>query len=236
MQRHIFGADHAEIAETHEARGNVLISQRRIAEAQTAYREALAVCERAAIKSEVCPRARNDLGMAYYREDKLAEAEAEMTQALAERRALFGNDHPTVAFSLSTLSNVAQKKKDKARAVELSAEAMAVFDRSGRGMSREAIMLRNSYASALWWTDRNAEALPEIERALADWQRVAPEAKPRRVMMLVLKAEILSDLKRADEEAIALGVSGSVLPELTKKLLRELSGRRDVYVEAPPAA
>ena len=28
----------------------------------------------------------------------------EMTEALAERRALFGDDHPTVAYSLSTLA------------------------------------------------------------------------------------------------------------------------------------
>jgi tRNA A-37 threonylcarbamoyl transferase component Bud32 len=235
MQHQVFGADHAEIAETLEARGNVLVAQRRIAEAETAYREALSMCERAAIRSEVCPRARNDLGMAYYRDNKLDDAEREMSQALGERRALFGNDHPVVAYSLSTLADVAAKKRDKTRAVELSAEALAVLERGGRGGSREAIMIRNSHANALWLADQNAEALTEIDRTLADWQRVAPEAKPRRVMMLVLKAQILRDLKRNDEtrntaeEALALGVPGNVLSPTTKTLLRELSGRADVY-------
>jgi len=235
MQHQVFGTDHAEIAETLEARGNVLIAQRRIAEAETAYREALSLCERAAIRSEVCPRARNDLGMAYYRDNKSDDAEREMSQALAERRALFGENHPTVAYSLSTLADVAAQKRDYARAVQLSAAALGVLDRSGRGASREAAMIRNSYASALWLADRNGEALKEIDHALADWQRVAPEATPRRVMMLVLKAQILRDLKRDDEsrrtadEAIALGVPGSVLSAMTKKLLRELSGRSDVY-------
>ena len=64
------------------------------------------------MREEVCPRARNNLGMSLYRQDRLDEAKAEMTQALAERRALFGNDHPTVAFSLSTLANVAVKQKN----------------------------------------------------------------------------------------------------------------------------
>jgi len=239
MQHQVFGADHAEIAETLEARGNVLIAQRRIAEAQTAYRSALGMCERAAIRSEVCPRARNDLGMAYYRDNKLDEAEREMGQALAERRALFGADHPTVAYSLSTLADVAAKKRDFARAVQLSAEALVVLDRAGRGTSREAAMIRNSHASALWLADHNGEALAEIDHALAGWQRVAPEAAPRRVMMLVLKAQILRDLKRDDEsrraadEAIALGAPGNVLSATTKKLLRELSGRSDVYPDQP---
>ena len=237
MQHQVFGADHAEIAETLEARGNVLVAQQRIAEAEAAYRDALAMCARAALKSEVCPRARNDLGMAYYHENRLDEAEREMQQALAERRALFGDNHPTVAYSLSTLANVAAKKKDKVRAVELSAQALAVLERGGRGASREVVMVRNNYAGALWLVDRNAEALAETERALADWQRVAPEAKPRRVMMLVLKAQILAELQRkeasrqAANEAIALDVPASLLPALTKKLLRELSGRADAYPE-----
>ena len=86
--------------------------------------------------------------------------------------------------------------------------------------------------------DRNEDALREIERTLADWERLAPDAKARRVSMLVQKAQILVDLKRADEarqtanEAIGLGANSTELAATTKKLLRELSGRIDVYPEA----
>ena len=239
MQRQVFGADHAEIVETLAARASMLVDQQRLGEAETAYRQALAMCERAAIKSEICPHARSDLGMAYYRENRLDEAEAQMRQALAERRALFGENHPTIGYSLSALSNVAAKRKDKALAIDLAAQALATLERSGRGASREAVLTRNSYATNLWWADRNAEALTEIERTLADWQRVAPEAKPRRVMMLVLKAQILGDLKRPDEarrtaeDAIALGVPGELLSATTKKLLRDISGHNDVYAPTP---
>jgi len=62
------------------------------------------------------------------------------------------------------------------------------------------------------------------------------------VMMLVLKAQILGDLKRPDEarttaeEAIALNVPANVLSATTKKLLRDISGRSDVYAEMPAAS
>jgi serine/threonine-protein kinase len=186
----------------------------------------------------VCPRAHNNLGMSLYRQDRLDEAKAEMTQALAGRRALFGNDHPTVAYSLSTLANVAEKQQDSASAVRLSAEALEVLQRAGLIRSREAALIRNGYAQALWKAGRNDDALREIDRALDDWQRVAPDAKVRRVMMLVLEAQILRDLKRDADmrataaRAIAVGADAHELAPRTRQLLRELSGRADLFPEA----
>ena len=134
---------------------------RRFADADGAYRAAIAICERARISEEVCPRARNNLGMSFYRQDRLDEAKREMSQALTERRALLGNDHPAVAYSLATLANVASKQNDGAEAVRLSQAALAVLDRSGRGASREAVLIRNTFATALFRAERYAEALPE---------------------------------------------------------------------------
>jgi len=242
MQRQVFGEDHREVAVSYDGLGEIMVAQRRFAEADAAYRAALAVCERARISEEVCPRARNNLGMSFYRQDRLDEAKREMTQALAERRALLGNDHPTVAYSLSTLANVAVKQDDGAEAVRLSVEALAILDRSGRGASREAVLIRNGYAAALFRAGRNAEALPEIDRTITDWQRVAPDGKIRHVVMLVQKAQIQQALKRDDdarktaEEAIALNVPAAELPPRTKLLLRELSGRGDIYPEVAGTA
>jgi eukaryotic-like serine/threonine-protein kinase len=241
MERQVYGGSHREIAETEVALGEIAIEQRRFDDGDARYRAAIATCERAGIRDEVCPRARNNLGQSFYRQGRLDEAKEQMTQALAERRVLFGNDHPTVAFSLSTLANVAAKQKDYAQAVRLSAEALGVLDRDGRAASREAVLVRNGYAQALWLAGRNDEALAQIERTLAEWQRVSPQAKARRVMMLVQKAQILRDLKRADdargaaEEAIALRVDASLLAPATRDLLRQLSGRSDVYPEPAPA-
>jgi serine/threonine-protein kinase len=222
---------------SYDSLGEIMIAQRRFAEADAAYRAALAVCERARISEEVCPRARNNLGMSFYRQDRLDEAKREMSQALAERRALLGNDHPTVAYSLSTLANVAIKQDDGAEAVRLSLEALAVLERSGRGASREAVLIRNGYAAALYHAGRNEEALPEIDRTITDYQRFAPGGKVRHVVMLVLKAQIQQALKRGDdarktaEEAIALNAPVADLAPRTKSLLRELSGRTDIFPE-----
>ena len=238
MLRRIYGDDHAQIAETYEALGNVKVSQWRYADAEANYRAAIATCSRTGIREEVCARAHNDLGMAFYRQQKYDQAKTEMTQALTERRAVFGDDHPTVAYSLSTLANVAAAQRDFPQAIRLSEQALDILERGGRGASREAALIRNGYAQALWLADRNADALREIDRTLADWQRVAPEGKVRRVMMLVQKAQILEDLKRHDDarrtadEAIRVGADPAELQATTKRLLRELSGRNDVYPEA----
>jgi eukaryotic-like serine/threonine-protein kinase len=242
MQRQVFGEDHREVAASYDALGEIMVVQRRFADADAAYRAAIAICERARINEEVCPRARNNLGMSFYRQDRLDDAKREMTQALAERRALLGNDHPTVAYSLSTLANVAAKQNDGAEAVRLSQEALAVLDHSGRGASREAVLIRNTYAAALFRAGRNAEALPEIDRTITDWQRVAPDGKVRHVMMLVQKAQILQALKRNDEarataeEGVALNAPVAELAPRTKQLLRELSGRTDIYPESAAPA
>jgi eukaryotic-like serine/threonine-protein kinase len=241
MDKAIFGENHVETAATYHAMGESLIMQRKFVEGEADYRRAIAICEAADIRDEVCPRARNDLGMAYYREKRLDEAKAEMNAALKQRRALFGNDHPTVAYSLVTLASVAVLQNDNATAVKFSSEAVDILHRAGRDRTTEAVFIRNSYAQALWMVGRNDEALSEIDRVLDDWQRIAPSGKARRIPMLVQKAQILQEMKRGAEakqvadEAIALNVNSAEIAGLTKKLLRDLSGRTDIYPEAADA-
>jgi tetratricopeptide (TPR) repeat protein len=241
MDKAIFGENHVETATTYHAMGESLIMQRNFVDGEADYRRAIAICEAANIRDEVCPRARNDLGMAYYREKHYDEAKLEMTVALKQRRALFGDDHPTVAYSLVTLASVAVVQKDNDTAVKLSSEALDILHRAGRDRTMEAVFIRNSYAQALWMVGRDDEALTEINRVLDDWQRIAPSGKARRIPMLVQKAQILQEMKRDAEakrvadEAIALNVNPAEIADLTKKILRDLSGRTDIYPEAANA-
>jgi len=236
MDHAVFGGDnHLEIAEDYDARGGIFVAQRRFAAADADYQKAIDICAAAHLKNEVCPRARNNLGMSLYRQNRLDEARQAMTQALTERRAVFGNDHPTVAYSLSTLANLAVKQGDYKTAVEDSTAALRILERDGHGASREDALIRFGHAQALWMTNANEDALREIERTLVDWQRLAPDAKARRVAMLMQKAQILVDLKRPDEarktadEAIAVGAPAAELAPQTRQLVRELSGKSDAY-------
>ena len=142
-----------------------------------------------------------------------------------------------MAYSLSTLANIATAQGDNAMAVKLASEAVDILHHAGRDATAEAILIRNTYALAVWMGGRDEEALTEMDRVLDGWKRIAPSGNSRRVPMLVLKAQILDEMKRNEEakrvanEAIALNVEPAEIADLTKKLLRQLSGRTDVYPE-----
>jgi len=239
MQRRVFGEAHGQIAHTLDSMGVLMVLQRRFEEAEAYYRQAIATCKRARIVEEVCARARNNLGQAFYRQGRLPEAAREMRAALEERRRQLGEDHITVAYSLGTLANVAAKAGDLDEAELLSRQALASLERSGNAGSSDAALVRNSHAQALHLLKRNEDALVQIDRAASDWQRLSPDGKARLVTMWVLKAQILRDLKRPEEArrtaeaAIALAVPEATLSPATRALLRELSGRGDLYSEAP---
>jgi Tfp pilus assembly protein PilF len=238
MLREVYGDAHEQIAITHDSLGHLYVLQRDFVRADANYTAALDVCARAKIRSEVCPRARNNLGQSLYRQQRTDQARTEMRRALDERKELFGPDHPTVAYSLSTLANVAAREGDAQESVELSEQAMAVLERNQLGASREAALARNSYAQALMLSGRHEDALAQIERSIVDWKRVVPDGKVREAMMRVLEAQILQELGRREavREVItqvrALQVPDTALPERTVALIVEL----DAWSRAESAA
>jgi tetratricopeptide (TPR) repeat protein len=241
LKRTIYPAPHDSIAATLRDLGIVLTREEKYAETRPAFDEALAM-DKAIFGENHLETATtyHAIGEALVLQRNFAEGEDDYRRAIgiAERRALFGNDHPSVAYSLVTLASVAVMQRDNENAVKLSSEALDIMHRAGRDQTTEAVFIRNSYAQALWMVGRDDEALVEINRVLDDWQRIAPTGRARRIPMLVQKAQILRDLKRDDEarrvadEAIALNVDPAEIAGLTKKLLREMSGRTDVYPEA----
>jgi serine/threonine-protein kinase len=228
MQREVLDPDSVEIAITEDALGVLRAGQRRLEEAIPHHERAIAICERAGLHNEVCPRARNNLGMAYYRMGQHDDARREMEAALAGRRALFGDEHPTVAYSLSTLANVAAATGDDERARELSAQAIELLERRGLGDTRDTALVRQGLAMMLRRTGRPAEGLAQVETALATWRRVAPQAKAREVSMLVERAQAQRDL--GDRKAVAatlaeiesLAVPAAELSPVVPAILDEL--------------
>ncbi len=242
MQRAILGDDHVEIVSTLASLGTMMANQRRFEEADVHNLAALAICERRRIRDHRCTMARNNLGHTYYRRDRLEDAEREMGVALAERRELVGDDHPTIAYSLSTLANVAAKQRHYDRSVELSGQAIALLERIGHGGSREMALIQNTHAQTLLFSGQHEAALAVIDRALAQWRALVPDGRTREQSMRVLKAQILHDLGRGDaarseaQAALALDVPAEQIDAGTRRLLREILGRAELFPETPAPA
>ncbi|HRQ63677.1 MAG TPA: tetratricopeptide repeat protein, partial [Xanthomonadaceae bacterium] len=229
MLRAIHTGGHRDIVQTLDTLGALNARLRRFERAEAYYREGIDTCESADLREEACARIRNNLGQTFYRQDRLDEAEREMQAALAMRRALFGERHPTVAFSLSTLANVQVRRGRHADAATLSGQALALLESLDLGASREAVLIRHGLAQALRLDGRPAQALAEIGAALTQWTALEPEGHARRLMMLVEQAQAQRDLGDAPgvrttlAEAHALEVPEDQVPESTRTLLRTLA-------------
>jgi serine/threonine-protein kinase len=235
MQRAVLAPDHVEQVVTLDRRGVIHAKLRDFAAAETAYAEAAAICERAALADEACSRVHNNRGQNFYRQGRLVEAEQQMRLALAQRRQRFGDDHLTVAVSLSTLGNVIERAGRHDEAVAMQREALATMNRLGMADTRDYALIRFSLALALQAAGEHTAALETNDAALALWRAKVPDGRSRELTMLVLKIQILTALDRTDaarevaEVAIALDVDPSRIPPREKDVLRAASGRPALY-------
>jgi tetratricopeptide (TPR) repeat protein/tRNA A-37 threonylcarbamoyl transferase component Bud32 len=221
------GTDHVETARVADAHGLLMTNQRRFDEAVVQFREALAICERAALADEVCLRAQHNLGMTHYRQQHYAEARRELEIVLAARRRRFGAQHLNVAVTLGALSNVASAQNRTSDAIGLAEESVAMLDAIGMGSSRESTQMRSGLAQALYLADRNNEALLAIDHALSDWRKQMPTRHPRHIQMLVQKLQILQEL--GDQKALAAVLADidaeplapAMLPESTHTIIAQ---------------
>jgi eukaryotic-like serine/threonine-protein kinase len=209
MQKQLLGDKHIEVAKSHDALGALMVSQQHLEAAAEQYVAALEVCTSGELRDELCTRARNNLGMVYYRQGRLAEAEREMGAALEQRRKLFGDAHPTVAYSLSTMANVADARHEHQRAQRLHEQALDLLGRLNLNATREAALARNSYANSLFLSGNLGAALEQIQQSILTFHQKSPEDFPRYVPMLILKAQILRALGKNTQLA-------GVLQELSK--------------------
>lgn len=77
-------------------------------------------------ESEETATALNDLGNAFWRDRKLAEAQAAYESALAIRRRLFRNDHADVAETLNNLGAVYRRQQRLAESESLTRESLQI--------------------------------------------------------------------------------------------------------------
>ncbi len=127
LYRKLTGPGSAEAASALHDLGAALWKQRKLAEAEAAYQEAL-VIRRRLFGNEHADVATtlNNLGAVYRRQNKLAESEALTREGLAIRRRLFGNEHPDVADSLRNLAIILGDRGQRAESEAAAREMLAM--------------------------------------------------------------------------------------------------------------
>jgi tetratricopeptide (TPR) repeat protein len=235
MQSAVLAPDHVQLVTTLDLRGYAYSRLRNYEAAETAYAQALAICAQAGLVNETCSRVHNNRGQNFYRQNRLVEAEAQMRLALAQRRQRFGEDHMTVAISMSTLGNVLERAGRIDEAAALQRAALGVFERLGMTQSAEYALISYSLAMSQNLAGQHSAALTTINQTLALWRRAMPEGKAREFSMLVLKVRILTALKQPDAAseiataAMALNIDPARINDFEKGILRAATGKDDLY-------
>ena len=127
MIRKLLGNENLEVAYALNDLALVLEAQGKLPEAETMFREELAMCRKLLDNESLyVAYALNNLALVLYDQGKLPEAETLQREALTMKRKLLGNEHPAVANSLNNLAKVLWREGKLAETETLFCEALAM--------------------------------------------------------------------------------------------------------------
>ena len=151
------------------ARAGALLRLGREDEALELLKADLAAMERAGARRDAAT-ARLNLASVHHKAGRLAEAEALTADALADRIALLGPDHPDTVSALSARAGVLAALKRDAEAEALYSQMRQTLARRTRAADDTAA-LQTNYGLFLLQRERPGEALPLLRAASADVRR-----------------------------------------------------------------
>ncbi len=156
------------------AYGFALLAAGRPAEAETAYRECLAIQERmfgAGHPGTVS--AINNVGTALFRQGRHVEAAGLYERALGIRRAHEAADSLNIAGALARIGKNWSRAGQSSRAIAAYREGLAIYERRRQtgGESSSELRLRAGYARELEATGDHAEALDVLAPVMVDAER-----------------------------------------------------------------
>ena len=216
--RKLFGAESEQTAASLNDLGDAYWKQRKLAESEAAYEEALKIRRRlfGNNHSDVADTL-NSLGAAYRRQRKLAESEALTREGLAIRQQLFGNEHLDVADSLRNLSIILA---DRGKRSESEAAAREMLAMRRRLLGNDHPLVAAALADVAWVTGFSGD-LAEVEaletEAFQIQQKVLPEAHPDLVRSIYLLGELMRQRGNLAESHTVLHAALSI----QRKLLGE---------------
>ena len=151
-----------------DADGSALMSQKRYADAEVAYRAALLACEssRDGSRCDELPVILSNLGAVYFHTDRLREAELQLVRALT----YWPNDIQPSEDLRNTLYNLAAVYRTQARyaeAASLYERALAVNDKLAGPLGLSTIPLLNGFALLDYNVAEYTRARQSLERAIS---------------------------------------------------------------------
>ena len=199
------GAEPVELSETLNHHGELLNWQGDYAAAEKNYREVLQLLAQepdGRRKQEAVAQAQYGLGMVLAQKGRGAEAQASLSEALAQRRALYGEVNDDTALTLKELAFVIDQNGDLKAAIPLMAEAVAV-ERGLRGGAPHPALAEaiNDMAVLQIDNDQPDEAERLMVESLAMYRRLYGEKHADIAMGLTNLALIYwrkGDLDRAE--------------------------------------
>jgi serine/threonine protein kinase/tetratricopeptide (TPR) repeat protein len=143
--------------------------------------------------------ARIDLGGYLLARGRYAEAATAYGEALALRRAVFGNDHPRVAEALSLLARVAWERKNLDQAHALASEALRICEGPGRCSPAERGQALVDLARIEFTRGRYLEGQRLTERALELYESIYGSEHTRVASLQMNLGVFAKNLGRHDE-------------------------------------
>jgi serine/threonine-protein kinase len=223
LRRRTHGGEHAEIAETLNALGEVRYDRGDFGGAERLYDEALAMRTRVHGGDHPETAASLDnLGNVYQERGEIEAAEKAYRQALEMRRATLRPDHTDIASSLNNVATVLHDKKEFDAAEELYRESLDLTRRARGESHPEVATSLNNLAVLLHDRERYAEAEPLYRESLAIARATLGARHPDVVLNLSNLSSLLADKGEYAEAR-----------EMIQELLetsRQIWGQDDVHV------
>lgn len=170
---------------------SVLRRSGRLAEAEAAYRDALAAAR--AVFGPAHPqltRTINNLAVVLKDEGDLAAAEPLMREALAMSRKLYGEEHPDIALQLSNLASLLGARGDDDAWVALARQALEMRRKLFGPDHEQVAMSLGNLGEALEQKGELSAARPLFERELRIQRKVFGNQHPRCAVALTQLAEL----------------------------------------------
>ncbi len=183
----------AEVANSLYMLGSALWGQGRLAEAEAAHLQALAIRRRIVKEHIDVTSSLNNLSVVYLYQGKLDQARAMLVEALAMQTNLFGAEHPDIATSLRGLGMVAESQGKRAEAESLHRQALEMRQRLLPAAHKDLASSLSSLAVALQRLGRLDEAERLAREALEMRKQLHPPDHPDLLDSMHERANILSD-------------------------------------------